>query len=134
MNLKSHNMTNTTFTGQRIMPMIHFNIMTGLFRINKAAVQLLKLEKGKLVELFQDIDNPTDWYVALSGDKGFELRFKSKVTNGLFFSNKKLADILSRSVRQMEGIAGRVIIKKVGMKYKGRLIYKVDTESLIPGE
>lgn len=69
MKLKTFNPENT---GDQNIPMLSINA-NGVFRLNKAAVDLLKLEETDKVLFHQDEDEPEDWYISKDKNNGFTL-------------------------------------------------------------
>jgi hypothetical protein len=67
MKLKTFNPENT---GDDVIPMLSIN-SNGVFRLNKAAIELLKLNEGDKVLFHQDEDEPEDWYISKDAEKGF---------------------------------------------------------------
>lgn len=67
MRLKTFNPENI---GEDIIPMISIN-SNGIFRLNKAAVELLKLKEDEKVLFHQDEDEPEDWYISKDAENGF---------------------------------------------------------------
>lgn len=67
MKLKTFNPENT---GDNTIPVLSINA-NGMFRLNKAAIDLLKLEETDKVLFHQDEDEPEDWYISKEKNNGF---------------------------------------------------------------
>jgi hypothetical protein len=67
MKLKTYNPENT---GDQTIPLLSINL-NGVFRLNKAAIDLLKLDDGEKILFHQDDEEPEDWYISKDKDNGF---------------------------------------------------------------
>ncbi len=65
---------NPEFSRRRDSPKIKFNVKTGLVRLNRSLIQLLKVKIGDEISLFYDEENPEDWFVMVVKGNGFTLR------------------------------------------------------------
>lgn len=96
MKLKAFN-SETCIVKRAGKPAMGINFKIGLFRFNRECCEQLSLSAGDKVSLHQDEDEPGDWYLLIKDDKGFELRAKENVTNGLLFNNTSLARQIAES-------------------------------------
>jgi hypothetical protein len=57
-------------TGDNTIPTMSIN-SNAVFRLNKAAIDLLKLSENDKVLFHQDEDEPEDWYISKDKENGF---------------------------------------------------------------
>ena len=90
---------NPTSTPTRVWraPAIGVTLKTGVFTLNRAAINKLDLKHGDMVQFHQDEDNPEDWYIEKVKANGFVLREAGKSCN-LVFNSKPLALSIFESV------------------------------------
>ena len=69
---------------------IGMNFKTGLFNFSKEAVTVLKLNNGTNVQLHQDEEEPSDWYIEVVEEGGFVVRH-DKDKEVVFFNNTATA-------------------------------------------
>lgn len=77
----------------------HLRITTqGRFFLNKRAANDLNLNKGDLVNLVQDEENPRDWYLKKTDDEaGFPLSVQGK-HRGVSFSSSTIRNVMFKSL------------------------------------
>lgn len=95
MKLKAFNQENIPVirTGK---PTIRFFATAGLISISKAAALLMNLKEGSLIELCQNEDEPTDWYIHKTEEQsGFTLRGKTSSFCLTFNSTPLVVKVLS---------------------------------------
>lgn len=84
-------------TARATYPGITVAVKSGVMMLNEHACELLQATSGGGVKLFQDEDNPQDWYVVFGPEDGFALRSKADA-KGLFFNNTYLARLIADSL------------------------------------
>lgn len=90
----------------------------GIITISKQLAEDLKIKEGSFVELLQDEDRPTDWYLIInSSDNGFEVRRKKATTYTLVFNSKHV-------VREM--------LKSVALEKSARFLVSISETELEP--
>lgn len=85
-------------TGPKQKQAMSIHIKSGLFSLNGAVCKLMELDNGDQVEIYQDEQDPENWYIAKVKEGGFRLRGKTARSGSLFFSNRKLCDLILESV------------------------------------
>ena len=93
--MKTYNPTSTPTRVWRA-PALGVTSRTGVFTLNRAAINKLDLKPGDMVQFHQDEDNPEDWYIEKVKSNGFVLREAGK--NNLCFNSKPLALSIFESV------------------------------------
>lgn len=84
-------------TGRQFTPFVSIHMKSGMFGINGVACEIIGLKKGDLVEVYQDEEDPENWYLAKVKEGGWTLSQKYNST-GLFFCNKQLCVLIIDSV------------------------------------
>lgn len=128
MKLKTFN-AETCIVKRNGKPTVGINFKMGLFRFNKECCELIGLKEGAKVSLHQDEEEPTDWYLLVNDEKGFETRRKENVTPGLLFNNSSLAKQIAEST-EYEGKSAALAIGKEAVKYEKKLYWPLITASL----
>jgi hypothetical protein len=131
MKLKEFNVENTVserYTPVQV-PALGINVKSGLFRLNKAAAELIGAKVDELVVLHQDEEEPTDWYIEKVKEKGFKLRFKDNVGSGLFFNSAPLAKAIADSV-EFNGKGGKVLVAGKPTDFQKRKLFGLLTGGL----
>jgi hypothetical protein len=77
-------------------PTVSFGYYNGRIYFNAPSVELLNLKEGQSIALFQDEDNPTDWYFTISKAQG-SLKLKN-IGNALVTFNSGIARCVLNSV------------------------------------
>ena len=95
MRTKTYNPTSTPTRVWRA-PAIGVTLRTGVFTLNRAAINKLDLKSGDMVQFHQDEDSPEDWYIEKVKGNGFVLREAGK--SSLCFNSKPLALSIFESV------------------------------------
>lgn len=100
MKLKEFNLTNSSFikTGE---PTISCNVTAGLVNLSPELCKIMKLGDGRRVSLFQDEENPQDWYITETTD-GFRLREDKKGRGGnsaITFNNTTTVKAMAKSLK-----------------------------------
>lgn len=57
---------------------------SGCIGLNGSAVETMGVKSGDKLIFFQDEENPRDWYIQVTQDKGAELRLGSGTSGGLY--------------------------------------------------
>lgn len=109
---------------------ISFEIKSGLFRISEYGCMMLGLEEGERIEFLQDPVKYENWFIVRSKTTGFELRKKESVTSGLYFNCMALAQLLLSSAASYNLPSGKVTIRSVSLRYKGRIVWSLDLSPL----
>lgn len=74
MNLKEYNRINI-FKGRKdSKPFITMQQRNGVFTISKEASKVIGIENGGMVQLVQDEEEPTSWYIEKVAKDGFNVR------------------------------------------------------------
>ena len=98
MELKKYNQTNCPNNpiSASASPLVRISVK-GRISLNKGLSQALNLKDGDRVELGQDKQYPSDWYIIVSNDKnGFKLTTDRRGT--LCFQNTTVAGLIGASV------------------------------------
>lgn len=109
MKLKTFNTTNVQSFGRAQAAFISISSTTGLFTLNKASAELIGAKDGTMIQFHQSEDEPTDWYIEVVKEDGFQIRTSSKIGQGFLFNSSKLAHIIFDSVAYT-GKGGRVYV------------------------
>lgn len=92
-----------TFTGansQKLSnghPNIGVNQKTGVFNINKVAVERMNLKAEMQVILHQDEEEPANWYLEIVEEDGFCLRGGNKDAN-IYFNSVQMARTIGEAM------------------------------------
>lgn len=101
------------------------NRKSGQINLNASSAQALKIKLGDKVNVFQDEDNPIDWYVA-KVTEGFTVR-KLSASNSIGFCNKLVADDIMKSSGITENSA-RYNISTAFIDHEGVRLYPIITK------
>lgn len=130
MNLKEYNHKNCEpQRGRKDIPAsISMSTEKGLFTFNKPAAELINVcEKDKVV-VYQDEEEPENWYIEVVKDRGFPVRYNKRWEN-YKFNNVKVARKIAESVC-FSGKTGRMLIAKQPTKIGDRTLWGILTISL----
>lgn len=99
MELKTYNSENSsrTSTGK---PAMAFSGKNGLMRINKIAIEKLKIKNGDRWSVSQDPKNVFDWYLHKDPENGFKIRVSEK--NEGTFNSAILCEDIRACVKNIE--------------------------------
>lgn len=84
--------------GKNQQPRISLHFKSGLISINEVACEMIGLKPDDYVEVYQDEEDPENWYLAKTNKSGWVLRPQNKGAKGLRFSNKELCRLMMDSV------------------------------------
>ncbi len=112
-------------------PAVYINAKAGMFHISAIAAEKMGLKEGDSVELSQDEENTSDWYLSKS-KKGFALRNKMKgsAEQGLIFNNVTLAKMIFESV-EYDQKSGRCLFGAEPVTVKSVDYWPIITASLL---
>lgn len=74
MKLKEYNRTNIVKGSKSRLPFITMQQRNGVFTISKEAARLIGIEGGGMVQLVQDEEDTTAWYIERVDENGFNVR------------------------------------------------------------
>jgi hypothetical protein len=114
MGLIKYDSTNTRSGSRAAKPTISF-AKAGMITISGAAVAILKLKEGDKVSIFQDEEEPKDWYIA-PDPAGFEIR---PIKSGKAWAFNNAA------------IAGAV---RLALKAEGSVVFPIAAEPALESE
>ena len=75
----------------------------GVVRISSLLAELAGAKEGTHVQVFQDEEEPSDWYLKFNAPQGHLLRKKSSRGGGYIFNCKSLIDAIKFSVDNKQG-------------------------------
>lgn len=84
-------------TGKSQQPFMSIHLKSGMLSMNYVACELIGLEPGDQVEIYQDEEDGENWYIAKVKEGGWKLNQKDS-SKGLYFVNKKLSTLIMESV------------------------------------
>ena len=79
-------------------PRVSLHLKSGMFSINGVGCELIGLEKGDQIELYQDEEEPENWYIAKVKEGGWTLNQKGAGSTALFFCNRQACRLMMESV------------------------------------
>lgn len=112
-------------------PAIYINAKVGMLHISSIAADKIGLKEGDFIELSQDEESLSDWYLSKS-KSGFALRNKKKGSSeqGLIFNNVALAKMIFESV-EYNSNSGRCLFGAEPVKVKSVEFWPIITASLL---
>jgi len=75
----------------------------GEFRISQSLADIMGAKTGSRIQVFQDEEEPTDWYIKFNTEDGYLLRNKSGKGAGYAFCSKPLVEAIKNSVKIRDG-------------------------------
>lgn len=114
-------------TFSTIVPAIRFTA-AGPIYLNKRAIEMLGESAKKGIILFQEKNNPKNWYFRMS-DEGFTLMPYKKEDGTLYFSSKKLVEPVRESIKSPKKAFGLKILEKTVVE--GLPVYPLLTSTTV---
>lgn len=132
MKLKTFNIENCKMArqGRVSKPSIYLSQKSGLFKVNKAGIDLMDLKVGQQVVLHQDETEEGDWYLEIVKDGGFPVRSSKKnKTEVVVFNSKRLSVAIAESVAFIKN-CGTILLPKEPVKFEKRTLWPLLTSCL----
>ncbi len=132
MNLQTFNPENLpSVKGSSKRPLIGFSAKAGTFRINRTAVEKIKLKSDDCIVVHQNADEISEWYLEVVKVGGFILRQKPNITpGGLIFQSIPLARKIMDSVKCIN-ISGHLQVAPEAVKNGKQVLWPLFTGKLI---
>lgn len=107
-------------------PFVSINIKTGVFSLNNAACELLKVQHGDNVVMHQDEEETLDWYFEKVKSNGYQLRGKNGTVSPLCFNNTGLSKLLLDCVEMPEDATSiKFPIAKEATEFEGNQLFGI---------
>ncbi|RYY23498.1 MAG: hypothetical protein EOP41_06415 [Sphingobacteriaceae bacterium] len=114
------------------LPSIHFQ-NSGIISLNKKAYELMDLEPGNGLEIYQDEEKPKDWYIAISdASKSLICRLDEKKNKICFNSAIAARDIFKCLDNNNPPKGASLLIGKAAIKYGDLQLWPIITASYKP--
>jgi len=110
-------------------PTITLSAKNGVIRLNKVAVECLKIKDKDKWSLSQDVKNVKDWYLHINNENGFSIRVSERGEATL--SNKTVCEDIRacvKNINEEKACKMIIIIEPITTKEK-LLLYPVLTSS-----